>query len=1295
MADSRLFGPLSDVISRLRRQRSLYCGSIGWMVLSAVLLALLLLSADRMLILGVFAAGSVLVFIRGQRAYRLRPTDEREAALLIEKQYPELDSRLLTAIGQKPDASTWQFGYLQSELISEVAGHAKSHPWNEAISRSRSAAALLTNLTTMGLCLAVAVTVAFRTPPTAERAVALQPGEPVPIEEEAITLSVEPGDIELERGTSLLVIARFPDRLPREVELVAVDENERELRLPLRKSLDDPLFGGRLPSVDRDLTYRVEFDGRSSETYTVTTFDYPRLLSADAHVEFPEYTALPRRTIEDVRRFSVVEGSRLQLDCRLNKPVRSAVLIDDDGKRLELALAGDEFQLASGSWSPEVPERKRYRLELIDQEGRRNRDPEEFVVQVLPNNPPELKVSFPSRDTRVSPIQEVALEARASDDFGLLEYGLVYQTPDGTEQTVVLGGSAKATQAEEGAESPDQAGRKERALMQHLLALESLDVEPDQLLSYYFYADDVGPDGKPRRAFSDIFFAEVRPFEEIFRQAPSQPGQEQEGQEGEGAGGGPSQQLLELQKQIVTATWNLIRRENRPKPTAEFGEDAVTLVESQDQGREMATELAGELTDPLMQQYLGEAIEQMRTALDAFTVAATEESIEALPEGRKAAQQAYQALLRLNSREQMVQLQNQSQSQSASASASSERMNQQLQELELKNDRDRYETERQARQQQTQGEREMLQALNRLRELARRQEDLNEKIRELENKLRTAETEEERRELEHQLKRLQEEQQEMLRNLDELRERMDREENRQRMADAREQVDQTRERMLRSSEALEQGQTSQALTEGTRAQRELNDLQEDFRRRTAGQFDDAVRELRDDVRDLERRQEELAEAMRRPPEEETAPRRPSLRSEPETDNQQQEFAEDLRNQRERLRDVLDRTRELVEEAEIPEPLLSKKLYDTVRELRKHEPEEALEAASQLSRYGIPAEAQRAEEQAREGINRLRQGVDEAARSVLGDETEALRLAQSELSELTESIRRELEENDPNGTGRSDSDTDGERGGVSPPIEQPSFSTPGEQRDQERTGATPGERSSDSDEPRASGQRSPGERSEDQQPGESTEPGERSPGEPASGESSPGERTAGEPSDAGESATPSGERGEDTQEGQRGGSEADGSRAGGDLRDRLGSFFDEGGHDGGHGGGRGGPHYPLTGDAYREWSDRLRDIEEMLTTPELRAQASAIRDRARQMRIEVRKHAQDPNWELVRTSIYGPMLRLQEEMALELARRNPEEKLVPIDRDPVPDRYADLVREYYERLSRQPGADRAPSPSEGR
>ncbi|MEW4529479.1 hypothetical protein [Maioricimonas sp. JC845] len=102
----------------------------------------------------------------------------------------------------------------------------------------------------------------------------------------------------------------------------------------------------------------------------------------------------------------------------------------------------------------------------------------------------------------------------------------------------------------------------------------------------------------------------------------------------------------------------------------------------------------------------------------------------------------------------------------------------------------------------------------------------------------------------------------------------------------------------------------------------------------------------------------------------------------------------------------------------------------------------------------------------------------------------------------------------------------------------------------------------------------------------------------------------------------------------------------------------------------------------DWSDRMRDVEEMLTDPELRSAVARVRDRAREIRIEVKQHARAPNWTLVRTSIYGELVELQDRIAEEIAREQPDNELVPIDRDPVPDRYSELVRTYYERLGRQ-------------
>jgi hypothetical protein len=54
-----------------------------------------------------------------------------------------------------------------------------------------------------------------------------------------------------------------------------------------------------------------------------------------------------------------------------------------------------------------------------------------------------------------------------------------------------------------------------------------------------------------------MFFAEVRPFEEIFR--PDQSGAAEGGNQGQGQGGSQATKLAELQKQIVIATWKLQR----------------------------------------------------------------------------------------------------------------------------------------------------------------------------------------------------------------------------------------------------------------------------------------------------------------------------------------------------------------------------------------------------------------------------------------------------------------------------------------------------------------------------------------------------------------------------------------------------------------------------------------------------------------------------------------------------------------------------------------------------------------
>jgi hypothetical protein len=109
---------------------------------------------------------------------------------------------------------------------------------------------------------------------------------------------------------------------------------------------------------------------------------------------------------------------------------------------------------------------------------------------------------------------------------------------------------------------------------------------------------------------------------------------------------------------------------------------------------------------------------------------------------------------------------------------------------------------------------------------------------------------------------------------------------------------------------------------------------------------------------------------------------------------------------------------------------------------------------------------------------------------------------------------------------------------------------------------------------------------------------------------------------------------------------------------------------------------LTGEDYVDWSDRLRDVEEMIDVPDLRDEVARIRDRARAIRLDYKHLGKKPDWAVVRTQIVTPLAEVRARVNEELLHRESKDALVPLDRDPVPAQFSDLVRRYYEQLGKE-------------
>ena len=70
------------------------------------------------------------------------------------------------------------------------------------------------------------------------------------------------------------------------------------------------------------------------------------------------------------------------------------------------------------------------------------------MVEINPNQPPQITLAFPGKDQRVSPLEELALEAKVRDDVGVLAYGITYRMAGQPEKELRLGGVSDTRKAQ-------------------------------------------------------------------------------------------------------------------------------------------------------------------------------------------------------------------------------------------------------------------------------------------------------------------------------------------------------------------------------------------------------------------------------------------------------------------------------------------------------------------------------------------------------------------------------------------------------------------------------------------------------------------------------------------------------------------------------------------------------------------------------------------------------------------------------------------------------------------------------
>ncbi|MBA3270817.1 MAG: hypothetical protein H0T71_09910 [Acidobacteria bacterium] len=531
---------LKNVRRRWAQRSRLRAWTVGAAAATAVVLAgigaIWLLALAGIPLVVTTALVSILCTVaigRAMWACRGTPSD-RQIARFIEEREPGLDDVVVTAVeySARPDASP----RMRDALLADASRAFAARDLDTTLDRIVSRGSIRQAARRAAAAAAALALVAVFFAPSFSRATNVASAYLFPAR---LTMQVTPGTTKLRAGQSVTITARISGLAGELVPTLAVAVGEESRTLSMTAGAEPGVFALTLPDVDTSFAYSVHAASVRSDTYAVNVIRPPRVERIDLHYEFPRNLGLEPRTDEDSGDIYGPPGTRVRLAIAADKPIATAFLLLDDGRKI--ALDGESQQL-DGALTIEAD--GSYRVALADHDGLETAGDTEYYIRTLDDRPPDVRILRPATDKQVTPLEEVHIEARADDDFGVAALELVFQAAQGKERVVPLHVTKSALTA---------AGR-------HTLFIEDLKVQPGDFVTYYARARDANRGRRSSEARSDIFFLEVKPFEEEFVAAQSQ-------QMGQGAGQSDSglARLADAQKEIIVATWNLDARARRAR----------------------------------------------------------------------------------------------------------------------------------------------------------------------------------------------------------------------------------------------------------------------------------------------------------------------------------------------------------------------------------------------------------------------------------------------------------------------------------------------------------------------------------------------------------------------------------------------------------------------------------------------------------------------------------------------------------------------------------------------------------
>jgi hypothetical protein len=453
------------------------------------------------------------------------------------------------------------------------------------------------------------------------------------------------------------------------------------------------LFAGLPENVE----YYVTAGVMTSKHYNIHVSDLPAVKQIRVTYHYPTWTGMAPEVEERGGDLRAVAGTAADLEISTDRPLQGGQIQLDNGQKVE--LSGGTNNVYRGT--VKMDKDSVYHVAGIDG-GQPVRVSEDFFIEARKPNPPELALVRPGRgDYHASPVEEVTVAVKATDEYGIHGLSLHYSVNGGPEKTV---------------EVLQKKGAKE-ADGSTLLSLEDFKLVPGDLVSVYATAKDGNAE-----AHTDMMFIEADPFEREFTQSQ---------QSGGGGGGGGGQgdqpaQISQREKEIISATFK--QQGDKNSTDQQATEISKLLSQAQttlhDQSVSLSERLqARELTNEV--HAISDFQKDMLAASEAMGPAAQQLQQKKWKDAIPNEQKALQYLLRAEATFRQIQVAfGRGGGGGGGGGGGAARDMAALFDLELDTEKNQYETRQSAASTPEQKAQEVADILKKLDELAKRQEDL-------------------------------------------------------------------------------------------------------------------------------------------------------------------------------------------------------------------------------------------------------------------------------------------------------------------------------------------------------------------------------------------------------------------------------------------------------------------------------------------------------------------------------------------------------------------------------------------